>query len=270
MTIFLIIGIFIFLILVWLTLEFSILIPSPKGIPILMYHKISERTADGLSVPEVVLEKHLQFLKSNLYRTISFSELETFIQKGDPFPEQSVMLTFDDAYQNFAERALPLLKKYNFQATVFIPVGFIGKTNDWDQGKDSIMTAETIRKIAQEGNIEFGIHSFLHKDYSRLTTEEISTDLAECFRVLRSFDIPFTPVLAYPYGAFPKSDKLLNTRMKQVFRDRGLKFALRIGNRINPWPLSDPYEIKRIDIRGTDTMVTFRIKLRKGRKKLFS
>ena len=270
MTGLLIITILIFLILAWLIIEYSFLIPPPKGIPVLMYHKISDGITDGLSVPEELLEKHFQFLKTNHYRTITFSELSTFAEKGEKLPEHIVILTFDDAYQDFADRALPLLKKYGFHATVFIPVGFIGQTNVWDQGEDSIMSAETIRSIAMDNDVEFGIHSFLHKDYGRLTAEEVDTDLEKCFKELSSLEIPFSPVLAYPYGSFPRTDKILNNRMKQVFRARGLKFALRIGNRVNAWPLSDPYEMKRIDIRGTDNMVTFRIKLRKGRKKLFS
>jgi hypothetical protein len=58
--------------------------------------------------------------------------------------------------------------------------------------------------------------------------------------------------------------------MKDLFRDFKFDFALRIGNRINHVPFNDPYELKRIDIKGTDSMYTFTIKLRKGRQKLFS
>jgi len=58
--------------------------------------------------------------------------------------------------------------------------------------------------------------------------------------------------------------------MKELFRDYKLIFAVRIGNRINSLPIRDPYELKRIDIKGTDSLFTFKIKLKKGRTKLFS
>jgi hypothetical protein len=77
-------------------------------------------------------------------------------------------------------------------------------------------------------------------------------------------------VLAYPFGGFPKRDPILREQMISLFREQELDFALRIGNRINPWPLKHPYEMKRTDIRGTDTFFVFRTKLRKGRAKLFS
>jgi hypothetical protein len=58
--------------------------------------------------------------------------------------------------------------------------------------------------------------------------------------------------------------------MKEIFRTSRLQFALRIGNRVNRWPLKDPYEVKRIDIKGTDSFSTFITKLKKGRRKVFS
>ena len=58
--------------------------------------------------------------------------------------------------------------------------------------------------------------------------------------------------------------------MKEIFREKKLDFAVRIGNRINRFPFKDPYELNRIDIRGTDNFFAFKTKIRKGRMKLFS
>ena len=256
--------------LAWLTLEYGFLLPPKRGIPVLMYHKVSEKVANGLSLPSGNLEKHLEYISSKGYQAMSFAELIKIHETGGKLPSRPVILTFDDAYTDFADRALPLLKKFSLKATVFIPVAYIGKTNIWDKGSDPIMTAEQIKSIAQNENIEFGLHSFLHRSYGDLNLEDIQDDLENCIQTLRFHKIPFVHVLAYPFGGYPKKDKLLNSQMKLLFREKGLKFALRIGNRINSWPLKDPYEMKRIDIKGTDNYATFKTKLRKGRKKLFS
>jgi hypothetical protein len=95
-------------------------------------------------------------------------------------------------------------------------------------------------------------------------------DLNLCIETLGYHNIPFVRALAYPYGGFPKKDPQLKAKMKEIFRASRLQFALRIGNRINRWPIKDPYEVKRIDIKGTDSFYTFTTKLRKGRRKLFS
>ncbi|MEI6899760.1 MAG: polysaccharide deacetylase family protein, partial [Bacteroidota bacterium] len=99
--------------------------------------------------------------------------------------------------------------------------------------------------------------------------EEMKNDLSSCFEGMEKLHLPYSKVLAYPYGGFPKKDPLLNGKMKVIFRDFGLLFALRIGNRINKLPLNDRYEMKRIDIKGTDGFTTFKTKLKKGRQKLF-
>ena len=256
--------------ILWLIVEYSFFIPPKKGIPILMYHKVSPGFADGLTIPAKTLETQFEYLREKNYTPLSFAELKTLHESGASLPSKPVIITFDDAYADFAEFALSLLKKFNFTATVFIPVGYLGKTNVWDQGSDAIMSAEQIKEIAFNEKIEFGLHSFLHRNYAGLNPEDMQEDLENCSKMLNYYKIPFVNVLAYPYGSYPKKDKILKQQMKQIFLKQGLSFALRIGNRINSWPVKDPYEMKRIDIKGTDNYFTFKTKLRKGRKKLFS
>jgi hypothetical protein len=48
-----------------------------------------------------------------------------------------------------------------------------------------------------------------------------------------------------------------------------MKFGLKIGNRPNTFPFKDNYEIKRIDIKGLDNLMVFRLKIKFGKLKLF-
>jgi peptidoglycan/xylan/chitin deacetylase (PgdA/CDA1 family) len=258
------------LILTGLILEFGILIPPLKGLPILMYHKVSRTDEDGITIPAEKLKQHFEYIKMKGYHTLSFKELSDILKTGNPLPKKPLILTFDDAYRNFRENALPLLTAYGFKASVFIPVGFMGKTNHWDKGSDPILTVNEIKDLSNAGNIEFGIHSFLHRSYAGLDAAGIENDLRLCIQTLEHHGIPFARVLAYPYGSYPKKDVLLKEQMKEIFRGSRLEFALRIGNRINPWPLKNIYELKRIDIKGNDNFYTFKTKLRKGRRKVFS
>jgi peptidoglycan/xylan/chitin deacetylase (PgdA/CDA1 family) len=262
-------GIFL-LILICLVLEYSIFIPAGKGLPVLMYHKVTETTNDGLSVSVAKLRQQFEFIRRKGYQTLSFEELTDAVKTGKPLPKKPLILTFDDAYRDFAENAIPLLSSFNFKATVFIPVGFLGKTNSWDNGSDPILSAGELRELVNRGGIEFGLHSYLHRSYTELDPTGMENDLELCMQTLGSLGIPFVRVLAYPYGAYPKKDPWLREQMKEVFRIKRLQFALRIGNRINRWPLKDFYELKRIDIKGTDSFFTFKTKITKGRRKVFS
>jgi peptidoglycan/xylan/chitin deacetylase (PgdA/CDA1 family) len=258
------------LVLVFLIVQYSLLIPSRKGLPVLMYHKVSETVADGLTVTVPQFEQQLEYLRKNGYKTIRFRELKKLLDNQEPLPEKSVILTFDDAYRNFSRLALPLLKKYNFRATLFVPVAFIGKTNIWDKGSEPIMDAQELKTLALNEEIDVGLHSFLHRSYGDMEPKEMLEDLENCKKSLEYHGIPFVKVLAYPYGGYPKKDAEKKAAMVNVFKQFKLDFALRIGNRINPWPVSQQYEIQRIDIRGTDSFFIFRTKVRKGRAKLFA
>jgi len=260
----------IILCLIGLTLNYSFPIPHKNRLPILMYHKVSEDKADGLTIPVGKLDQQLFFIREKGYTIITFEELHRMISTGTPLSQKPLILTFDDAYENFTTHAVPLLEKYNLKATVFVPVGYMGKTNIWDRGEEPILGPGILKELSKTDLIEIGLHSFLHRSYGDLAIEDINEDLANCINTLDFYKIHFVPVLAYPFGGFPKKDRTLLAQMKELFREYNLVFAVRIGNRINPLPVRDPYELKRIDIKGTDSFFTFKIKLRKGRTKLFS
>ena len=254
----------------FLLFRYSNLFPPKKGLTVLMYHKILPGNPDGLTVTCDMFDLQLMYLKEKGYQAISFKTLKTLQRDGVPLPKKTLILTFDDAYTNFREHALPLLQKYNFTATVFVPVAFIGKTNIWDNGNEAIMNDADLKRISLNEGIEIGLHSFLHRSYRDLEADDMLEDLKNCRETLGFYGIPYVDVLAYPFGGYPKKDPALKAQMVALFNHLRLEFAVRIGNDINPWPIRRPFEIKRIDVKGTDSFFIFRTKLRRGRAKLFS
>ena len=77
-------------------------------IPVFVYHDVDAQD----------FETDLQFLKVNGYHTVSIDEL---LKNDNRASQKTVLLTFDDARRNFWETAFPLIKKYNAQATIFLP-----------------------------------------------------------------------------------------------------------------------------------------------------
>jgi len=257
-------------VLFWLTLEYSLLIPGRKGLAILMYHKVHDNKSDTLTISSDNLNLQFTYLKEKGYKSLSLRDLKAHLTEGLPLPGKTVIITFDDAYENFREKVLPLLKKFDFKATVFVPLAYLGKTNIWDNGNDQLMNAEELKQISDDPHIEIGLHSFLHRNYDELAISDMEEDLNNCLKTLSFYHIPFVKALAYPYGGYPKKDPVLKEQMFALFRSLGFDFALRIGNRINAYPVKEPYEMKRIDIKGTDRFSIFKIKLKKGRAKVFA
>lgn len=230
-----------------------------------MYHNITLRRdlSHGLTLSLEKFEEQLQYLVNHNFTTYFASEIE----KKDAIPNKSVMITFDDVTENQLLYAMPLLDKYKFKATFFIPFDYIGKSDLWNDGSEKIMTIEQL-KLLNTDLIELGHHSFFHGKYDTLSMEEIQDDFDKSFELISKNDLKVYPALAYPYGNFPKS-RIEKAEFFQLLEKNNIKMAFRIGNRVNNFPFKNKYEIQRIDIKGEDSLFTFKWKLRLGKLRLF-
>lgn len=232
-------------------------------LPILMYHNVSDdKSSNGLTIYRDKLEEQFRYLKEEGYTTYHFSELEN---KTSINPK-SVIVTFDDVTENQLVYAVPLLEKYNLKATFFIPFEYIGNVDLWNSGKEKIMSIEQLKTL--DNRVELGLHSFAHKRYATLTENEINADFSKCFEIIWQNGLKVYNALAYPYGNYPKKEPN-KSMFKAVLQQNNIKAGLRIGNRINKFPFKNPYEITRIDIKGEDSLLKFKLKLRFGKLKLF-
>jgi peptidoglycan/xylan/chitin deacetylase (PgdA/CDA1 family) len=264
-----IVGSLIVALSVYILLKNSILLPNIKGLPILMYHKISNEKSDDLTMLLADLEEQFNYFSENGYQSLSFTDLKNLCDNPKEWPKKSVILTFDDGYVNNQIFLLPLLEKYKLKATIFLPLQHLGKVNVWDEGNEPLMNIETVKQIESLPSIELGIHTFLHQNYKYLSIAQIKEDLCLCDNFLKEHQINVVKVLAYPYGGTHRKNPELNLQMKELLKKHGYWYALRIGNRINKIPLNDIYELFRIDVRGTDTFREFKIKIKKGRTRFF-
>jgi peptidoglycan/xylan/chitin deacetylase (PgdA/CDA1 family) len=226
-------------------------------LPILMYHNVSERKEDskGLTISTEKLEEQFQYLKSKGYTSFHLSELENLKK----IPSKSIVLTFDDVTENQFLNALPLLKKYNLKAVFYIPFFYIGKTDLWNNGTEKIMSLDQIKSTDLE-LVEFGFHSFKHRDYNSLSNDEIKADFDACKQIISENNLKVYPSVAYPYGSYPRKGAE-NANFKLQLERNEIKFGLRIGNRLNSFPFKKNHEIQRIDIKGEDGLLKFRYKI---------
>ncbi|MDR2236826.1 MAG: polysaccharide deacetylase family protein [Chryseobacterium sp.] len=233
-----------------------------ESIRILMYHKVQpEKNISGkdtLTVTVEDLEEQLQYIKNN-YTTLFFNELE-----ANRTTERKLILTFDDGYLNNLQYLIPLLEKYRLKATIFIPTELIQKDENSEQR--TMMTFEEIRSLNPEC-VEIALHSHSHRNYSQISLQEAHDDLRKNIRTLEEQKIPFTKVLAYPYGKFPKKGQA-KTDFFSMLEQNEIISALRIGNNMAYFPWKNKFEIKRIDIKGGDSFGVFKWKLRLGKVKL--
>jgi len=88
-------------------------------VPVLSYHRIDTKRS-RMSVTPTKFEKHLAYLSRKGFHAASLDDLESFLKGKKQLPLRSVVITIDDGYASTYKNAFPVLKKYNFMATIFI------------------------------------------------------------------------------------------------------------------------------------------------------
>ena len=168
---------------------------------ILMYHSISPDDDDpfDITVRPPRFEQQLRWLRRTGRTGTSVGQLLAARDRGDG--RRLVGLSFDDGYADFIEHALPVLRRYGFSATMFVPAGQLGQANDWDpEGpRKQNMTAPQLREIAEAG-VEIGSHGFRHRSLPYASDAELAEEIETSRAMLR--DITGQPVtgFCYPYG----------------------------------------------------------------------
>lgn len=247
-----------FLLIIFIIVYFRLyLFVFPKNrLTILMYHQVKKETDEDLTVSLENLEKQFQYLRKKNYKSKFFSELNTLGKK-------SIILTFDDGYKNNFDYLPSLLKKYGLKATIFIPTKFIQEGYE----NSEMMSFEDIRNL-DKTYFEIALHSHNHQNFRNIPVDFLENDLKTNMQILDRENIGYSKVLAYPYGKYPK-ENVEKMKVFSVLKNLGIEFAVRIGNKVNYFPTQKPYELCRIDIKGKDSIIKFKLKLIFGRLKLF-
>jgi len=95
-----------------------------KRVIILMYHRFSQKP-EPFKIQQSVFENQIKFLEKK-YNFISLKHYSEVLNgKRDDLPNNPLIITIDDGYQDNYIVAFPILKKYSLPATIFITTNFI-------------------------------------------------------------------------------------------------------------------------------------------------
>jgi peptidoglycan/xylan/chitin deacetylase (PgdA/CDA1 family) len=222
-------------------------------VPILMYHEIAPpaETASRLAVRPDTWAEQLGYLHGQGYRTATVAELAAALCGRGALPDRAVVLTFDDGFEDFHRRALPLLAEYGFTATLFVTTGWIEDAGPLPggQGRPGRMLSWSQVKEAAATGVEIAAHSLLHPQLDQLPAKRLHEELYTSKAQLE--DRLGGPIsgLAYPFG-------YSSAKVRQVARDLGHEYACAVGNTMMT-SQPDLFALPRLTIRRSTAMPVF-------------
>jgi peptidoglycan/xylan/chitin deacetylase (PgdA/CDA1 family) len=144
---------------------------TSKSFKIFAYHRISDVKFDplGMNLSTDMFESHIRYIHGQC-NPISLQSALELRQAGLPYPENAVVLTFDDGYRNNYAAAFPLLKKYKIPATVFLSVGAV-------ENKGALWYDEIVNTLKTSRGRVLDLRGIKLKEYE-LATDQNKSDAA--------------------------------------------------------------------------------------------
>ena len=227
-----------------------------QTVPILCYHRFGG-AANKMSVSPAVFAAQMEWLARNDYHVIRLSQLAGFLQGREALPRRSVVITIDDGYESTHRHALPVLRKYNFPATLFVYSDFIGAGD--------AVTWPQMQELVSSGLVDIQAHSKSHRNLIERapgeTDERYRQNLEAEARVPREVLEKRLPVkvrhYAYPYGD-------ANEQMLDILG----RLQYELGVTVNPGGnafFAQPMMLRRTMIFGDHDIEAFKAKLQISR-----
>ena len=241
-----IILISIFMVLFWIINE-----PIDEGVAILEYHTVTDMPdidSERYNVRPNDFSAQLDYLAGKGYNTITTSEFINAKLNNLSLPSKTIILTFDDGYEDNYLNMLPILEAHNMKAVVYVIAN--------ELGKPGYLTVEQVKDMQNRG-IEIGCHTANHRPLIGLNEDELRHEIRDAKLYLEYLGINNIVSFSYPNGLY--NDEIIseiryNNYLTAVTGDAGLNdFS------------TDPYLLQRINVPEPRLgILEFKLRLLKG------
>jgi peptidoglycan/xylan/chitin deacetylase (PgdA/CDA1 family) len=230
---------------------------------VLMYHAVAgaDERAGRYIVPEARFAAQLRWLRRSGYHAVRLDEILEHRRKFRLSPARAVAITFDDGYEDNHRLAFPRLREAGMTATFFLVSAALGHANDWDREGElagrPMLKADEARDMEAAG-MELGGHTRHHPPLSEIDPGRLDGEIGGCRADLTEALGGPVSSFAYPYG------KTSPAALDAVER-AGFLGAVCSRSGFND-PVIPSYALRRIEVRGTDSMADFARAVRRGHR----
>lgn len=158
-------------------------------VPVLMYHALEDEAhpagAKDFGEQVYVLQveqfrRQMEYLKKAGFVALFLEEL----MEMEQWPDNAIVLTFDDGHQSNYTLALPILLEFGLKAHFFITTGWLDMPY--------FLTINQVQALSEKG-MQIGSHGVTHKFFTEMKTDEAQEELSKSRDTLQSIiDQPIT------------------------------------------------------------------------------
>ncbi len=102
-------------------------VTNASSVPVLLYHHIlpdKDKNSyswrnNNITIATSEFERQMNIIKNEGYTVVTMDALIDYVQGKRTLPEKSVVICFDDGYLSNTYYAAPILRKFNYKATIF-------------------------------------------------------------------------------------------------------------------------------------------------------
>lgn len=127
------------------------------SVPVLMYHDITYLPKNSLGMSATQFDREMTWLYQHEFHPINLGQLYGAFYHGYKLPSHPLVITFDDGYKSVYTNAFPELKKYHFQATVFMITGAVGRSTGFPE-----LSWNDLQTMESSGLIDVESHTVHH------------------------------------------------------------------------------------------------------------
>jgi peptidoglycan/xylan/chitin deacetylase (PgdA/CDA1 family) len=221
---------------------------------ILAYHKVGEDPRGGppgfMYVPGEVFEAQLRWFGERRWGFVSLDEVLKGRLAGD-----CVLVTFDDGYRRTLTEALPVMRRVGAPGVVFVPTGFVGGVNGFDEGVEPVEEVCSWDELAEleAAGVSVESHGVGHRWMSGLDGAARIGEVVSSKRVIEGRLGKTVRAFSYPYGDDGSGDGGGDAgAAERVLRDAGYEAGCLYGGGPMKLPVADRFRLERVAM-GPDT-----------------
>lgn len=221
---------------------------------ILYYHRVEDEGHRSCVRPSAFAEQ-MHLLRTGGYTLLRLSEVREHLDEHRPFPDRTVIVTFDDGFADNYHNALPILQREAIPMTLFLTADFIGADElpvlrdrsgvrplDWAQ----------VGEMVKSG-VELGAHTLTHPNLTELGDDDLRREIIESRVRIEQHASVRVRTFCYPRGNFDE-------RVKTAVRDAGYDLACTTMEGCVTQD-THPFSLRRTFVANDDSLRDFRHKL---------